>query len=158
MVKTAALTSSEHKVGPIQNLVKNVSDGKCSVAFDLVVDGKLYHLANSYEGVLQEDALCYYAKENARNNLLLDLPGTFKTEAVTVCKEGQAVTPKIKIGDIILASEVKKHKLDKVFNYQGKRCQMFVDQYVVQNETQTYNGVMCQVPGSDTNWQIVDKW
>ena len=83
---------SERNVGPIINLVKDKRMdrgwGYCTVNFDIIIDGKSYHLTETEKGLEQEEALCYYARERARRNLLMDLPGRFKTETKTTCKEG----------------------------------------------------------------------
>ena len=82
---------SERNVGPITNLVKDkrvvANWGYCTVKFDITVDGKTYHLTETEKGLEQEESLCYYARERARQNLLMDLPGRFKTETKTTCKE-----------------------------------------------------------------------
>lgn len=157
-IKSASVSTSEHQVGPIQNLVKDIGRERCTVTFDLVVDGQLYHLNNTYEGTEQPEALCYYARDIARKNLLLDLPGKFVTEQHATCKEGTAVATKLKVGDSIMENEVRRHKMDKEFKYQGRICRLFVDQYDFMNDTRTYNGVICRVQNSGIMWQIVDKW
>lgn len=81
----------EHKVGPIQNLVKdkdyNASNGTCTVKFDIEVNGETYHLEETEKGMENIESLCYYAKERARKNLLLDLGGTFKTQQTVACQK-----------------------------------------------------------------------
>jgi hypothetical protein len=83
---------SERNVGAITNLVKDTRMDRgwhyCTVNFDITVDGKTYHLTETEKGLEREEALCYYARERARRNLLMDLPGRFKTETKTTCKEG----------------------------------------------------------------------
>jgi hypothetical protein len=87
--------TSERDIGPITNLVKDKrmigNWGYCTVKFDITVDGKIYHLTETEKGLEQEEALCYYARERARKNLLMDLPGRFKTETKTTCKETNLV-------------------------------------------------------------------
>lgn len=156
-IKSASLLANEHQVGDIQNLVKDKKMGVCTVNFDIVVDGQSYHLTETEKGLEQEESLCYYAKERARKNLLLDLGGKFKTEAVTSCNEG-AVPTKLKIGDTILETEVGPSPIKKKFKYKGATCRMFQEHYTVDRELRTYNGVICQIDNSDTNWLIVDKW
>jgi len=157
-VKSASLLANEHQVGDIQNLVKDKSMGKCTVNFDIDVDGKTYHLTETEKGLEQDESLCYYAKERARKNLLLNLGGTFKTEAVTSCREGATPPSKLRVGDTILENEVGPSPIKKYFKHNGATCRMFQEHYTVDRKLQTYNGVICQVDNSDTNWLIVDKW
>ena len=84
VIKRQSNLVNEHIVSPIQNLVKDKVElgaaGRCSVQFDIVVDGVKYHLEEVEEGLEQLESLCYYARERARKNLLLDLGGEFKSE------------------------------------------------------------------------------
>ena len=84
--------------------------------------------------------------------------GTFQSEAVISCKEGDTLPPKIKKGDIILENEVAKYKVKKYFTYKGSQCRMFQEHYTVDRELKEYHGVICQSNNSDTNWVVVDKW
>jgi hypothetical protein len=91
VVKTQSNLVTEHKVSPIYNLVKDKEElgasGRCTVRFDIKVDGVEYHLTEEEEGLEQLESLCYYARERARKNLLLDLGGEFRSEAVVACKQ-----------------------------------------------------------------------
>lgn len=82
---------SIREVSPIQNLVEDkVARGyenQCTVRFDLVVNGKTYHLEETEFGLEQMPSICYYAKERARTNLLQDLGGEFKSESVVMCRQ-----------------------------------------------------------------------
>ena len=157
-IKSASILANEHQVGDIQNLIKDKSMGICTVNFDIDVDGKTYHLTETEKGLENEESLCYYARERARKNLLLNLGGKFKTEAVTSCNEGTTPPTKLRIGDTILANEVGPSPIKKTFRYKGAVCRMFQEHYTVDRELRTYNGVICQIDNSDTNWLIVDKW
>jgi hypothetical protein len=157
-IKTASRLANEHRVGNIENLIKHKGQDSCTVEFDIDVDGKTYHLKESEKGWEQVESLCYYARERARKNLLLDLGGEFKTEAITSCKEGDTPPTKLKIGDTILENEVGPSPIKKQFKYKGATCKMFQEHYTVDRKLETYNGVICQVDNSDTNWLIVDKW
>lgn len=81
---------NEHNVSDISNLVKNKKDfgdhGVCDVKFDLAVDGQNYHLEEHEEGLEQLESLCYYAEKRAREHLLLDLGGRFKSESNISCR------------------------------------------------------------------------
>lgn len=89
-VDSSSILVNQHKVSKILNLVKDKEElgasGRCTVTFDLIVDGEMYHLEETEEGLEQLESLCYYARERARKNLLLDLGGEFKTESSVACK------------------------------------------------------------------------
>lgn len=91
VINTTSNLVNQHSVGPIRNLVKDKEEdgvnGRCTVSFDITVDGKSYHLTEEEEGLEQLESLCYYARERARKNLLLDLGGEFKTESTVACKQ-----------------------------------------------------------------------
>lgn len=91
VIKTQSNLVTEHKVGPIRNLIKDKEElgasGRCTVRFDLTVNGVEYHLEEEEEGLEQLESLCYYARERARKNLLLDLGGEFKSESIVACKQ-----------------------------------------------------------------------
>jgi hypothetical protein len=89
-LETTSKLSAKHRVSDIQNLVKDKVDmgymGRCTVKFDLVVNGQKYHLVETEEGLEQLESLCYYARERARRELLLDLAGDFESESELKCK------------------------------------------------------------------------
>jgi len=86
-VVTKSKLVTEHRVGEITNLVKDIDpNGRCTVKFDITVNDTLYHLEETETGYEQIASLCYYARERARKNLLLDLGGEFANESVTSCK------------------------------------------------------------------------
>jgi hypothetical protein len=88
IVDSSSKLVNQHTVGPIRNLVKDKDEnGSCTVRFDITVDGKEYHLEETEDGLEQIESLCYYARERARKELLLDLGGTFKTESTVACKQ-----------------------------------------------------------------------
>lgn len=158
-MKSASLLANEHSVGPISNLVKDKAMGRCTVQFDIEVNGVVHHVTETERGLEQEESLCYYARERGRKNLLLDLGGEFKTEAVTVCREGQVLPPKIKKGDLILETEVGSvSTVPQYFTHKNSKCRMFEEHITRDRKLQTYHGVICQNNGSDTNWLVVDKW
>jgi hypothetical protein len=88
-VDTSSRLANQRKVGEITNLVKDEIEwgakNECIVKFDITVDGTLYHLEESASGLEQMASICYYAKERARKNLLLELGGTFQTESNIKC-------------------------------------------------------------------------
>jgi hypothetical protein len=89
-VDTSSKLVTEHQVSPIQNLVKEEFEfgykNECTVKFDITVNGKTYHLEETETGLEQMASVCYYARERARKNLLLDLGGNFKSEANINCR------------------------------------------------------------------------
>jgi hypothetical protein len=157
-VKSASQLANEHNVGPIVNLVKTKGMDNCTVEFDITVDGVTHHLKEFEKGLENTESLCYYARERARRNLLMDLPGRFKTESVTTCREGESVSRQVKKGDTILETEVGPSPIKNYFKYHNSRCRLFQEHLVVDRELRSYNGVICQIENSDTNWLVVDKW
>jgi len=89
MIDTSSRLINEHHASDIRNLTKEESangwENKCTVHFDIDVDGKTYHLDETETGLEQMPSICYYAKKKARENLLLDLGGDFKSEAKIDC-------------------------------------------------------------------------
>lgn len=86
-VSTSSKLVTQHQVSPIFNLVKDKNEnGSCKVSFDITVNGKTYHLEEYEEGLEQIESLCYYARERARENLLLDLGGEFQAESKISCR------------------------------------------------------------------------
>lgn len=82
---------SERNVGPITNLVKEETKfgykNQCKVNFDLTVDGRTYHLERVEEGLYQMAIICADARDMAREELLLDLGGIFKSDAEFICHQ-----------------------------------------------------------------------
>jgi hypothetical protein len=89
IIDTSSKLVTQHNVGPITNLVKEKEywghKGECTVRFDITVNGETYHLEETEEGMEQLESLCYYARERARRNLLLDLGGKFNSQATVAC-------------------------------------------------------------------------
>ena len=94
-VDTKSNLVTEHKVGPIRNLVKDEFEwgakNECTVKFDMTVDGEVYHLEQTEVGLEQMASICYYAQERARKNFLLDLGGTFKSESNITCRHTDTI-------------------------------------------------------------------
>jgi len=88
-VDTSSKLVTEHIVGPITDLVEEKVEGglngQCTVRFNIAVNGQKYQLEDTYVGWEQTVALCYMARERARKNFLLDLGGSFKSEATMDC-------------------------------------------------------------------------
>ena len=91
---TSSKMVSRQEVGKITNLVKDKQDfgymGRCIVKFDMTVNGKTYHLEESEEGLEQLESLCYYARERAKKDLLLDLGGEYQSETSLTCTQKES--------------------------------------------------------------------
>jgi hypothetical protein len=89
--KTSSRLANEHVVGDITNLVKDEREfgykNQCTVRFDITVNGQIYHLEETREGLEQMASVCYYAREAARKDLLLSLGGKFESDFEMKCKK-----------------------------------------------------------------------
>lgn len=158
-VRSASILGEEHSVGPATNIVKDKSIlGQCLVSFDMTIDGKIYHRDYNRVGFEYQDMLCDQAIERGRNSLLAEVGGRFQTESITVCTDSDFKPTKLKIGDVILESEVGFAKNNKYWKRNGARCRMFQNRSTVDGKPRTYNGVICEADSSDTNWLVVDLW
>lgn len=94
IVTSSAKLVTDHTVGPITNLVTEKMDwgykSECVVKFDITVNGETHHLEESETGLENAYNLCYYAKERARKNLLLELGGSFSSQAVVACRKEES--------------------------------------------------------------------
>ena len=89
----------------------------------------------------------------------IEREGIVANETITVCKEGAVAFPKIKKGDVILETEVNKSRVDVgYFTHRNSRCRLFMENQTFNGKLRVYNGVICQIDNSDTNWLVVDKW
>lgn len=159
--RSASSLVKEHDVSSVTDLVKDTSiPGKCTVTFEIVVDGEDHTLTGSYEGWEQPASLCRIAVDNARSNLLVELGGRFATDSVTVCDDNGStdLVDNVQIGNTILENEVGPSKLNNYFNYHNARCRFFTQRLVKNTILRVYNGVICEVDNSHTNWIVVDKW
>ena len=156
-IRSASINQNQSQVGPVTNLVKNLSTNKCSVKFQIMVNGKNQSLEGSWSGTDPAEYLCNYAIEQTRKEFLVTMGGTFRTDAVTACIEGRAPQKKLKIGDAILEAEVGPSPIKQYFMYDMSRCRMFQERIDTVDRTVTYNGVICQIKHTDY-WRIVDKW
>jgi hypothetical protein len=158
-VRISSVNQNQQQVGPVTNLEKRIVGGKCSVKFQMVVDGETHSVTGESQGMDVEHELCNNAVINARKTLLVNLGGTFKSDTLTKCTDGKAtIKEKVSIGDTILETEVGPSPIKKYFKHKGAKCRMFQDNYEVNRRLVTYNGVICQIDNSDTNWLVVDKW
>jgi hypothetical protein len=157
-LRTASTLVNERELGEVTDLVKTNTYGACRVKFRITVNGEWHDAEAEYKGMYSDYVLCSEAIDKAKTELLINLGGKFKTEAITVCQEGSTPAQKIKIGDTILENEVGQHKDPKYFKYKEARCRMFTEHYNEQGRLVKYEGVICQINNSSTNWLVVDKW
>jgi hypothetical protein len=93
-LETSSKMSSKQKVGKVRNLVKDAVDtghvSRCTVKFDITVDGKDYHLEETELGLERIESLCYYATERAKKELLLELGGDFESKSNLTCRHTES--------------------------------------------------------------------
>ena len=164
-VRSASVLNGQNVVGEVTDLKQTIVPGKCTVQFKLNVNGQWHTVEETQEDRwTKESALCRDAIRYAKEKLLASIGGKFTTEAITVCKEGDARLPKgfepvkLKIGDKILESEAGKSKIENYFTYNNQTCRMFTERYTFKGNAEIYNGVICQNNRIDTNWTVVDRW
>ena len=157
-VRSASINQNQTQVGPVTNLVKNLSANKCSVKFQITVNGTNQSLEGSWLGTEPPEYLCNYAIEQTRKQFLVTMGGTFQAEAITSCSEGRPVQKKIRIGDAILEDEAAPHpKFLHYFTHELARCRVFKETVDTVDKMETYNGVICQIKHTNY-WRVVDKW
>jgi len=156
-IRSASVNQNQTQVGPVTNLVKEFSPRKCSVKFQITVNGKNQSLEGSWSGTEPPEHLCNYAVEQTRKEFLVNMGGTFRTDAVTSCIEGSRPQKKLRIGDAVLEAEAGPSPIKQYFLYELTRCRMFQEQVDTVDKTETYNGVICQIKHTNY-WRVVDKW
>jgi hypothetical protein len=86
-IETYSDLVAQRQVSEILNLKKDIDpNGRCTVNFDLIVDGKTYHLEETEIGWEQIPSLCHYAQQRARKELLLSLPGEYVSKTKVACR------------------------------------------------------------------------
>lgn len=154
MEQTSQMTG-QRSVGAVTDLVKNKSFNKCQVKFRINVDGEWHTVDWTYDGPYQEEVLCQKAVRNGVNEMLLQLPGKFKTESKMVCKAKQAMPVTLgyegKESEFGLDPERKMYfKIDKV-----SKCRMFKGHHA-NGVSNPIEGVICL--NNNELWTIVDKF
>ena len=93
-LETSSKMSAKQKVGKVRNLVKDAVDtghvSRCTVNFDITVDGQSYHLEQTELGLERIESLCYYATERAKKELLLELGGDFESKSNLTCRHTES--------------------------------------------------------------------
>lgn len=156
-IRSASINQNQTQVGHVTNLVKNLSANKCSVKFQIMVDGKNQSLEGSWSGKERPEYLCSYAVEQTRKEFLVSMGGSFRTDAITSCVEGGPIQKKLKQGDAILEAEASTHPIVHYFVHNLARCRLFRETVDTVDKTDTYNGVICQIKHTNY-WRVVDKW
>jgi hypothetical protein len=167
-VRSASVLNGQNQVGEVTDLKQTIVPGKCTVQFRLNVNGQWHTVEETQaDRWTKETALCRDAIRYAKEKLLASIGGKFTTEAITVCREGDANTErlskgfepvKLRIGDKILESEAGKSKIENYFTHKNQTCRMFTERYTFKGNAEIYNGVICQNDRIDTNWTVVDRW
>jgi hypothetical protein len=156
-IRSASINQNQTQVGPVTNLIKEFSPKKCSVKFQITVNGKNQSLEGSWSGTEPPEHLCNYAVEQTRKEFLVNMGGTFRTDAVTSCIEGGRPQKKLRIGDAVLEAEAGPSPIKQYFIHELSRCRMFKEQVDTVDKTETYNGVICQIKHTNY-WRVIDKW
>jgi hypothetical protein len=157
-IRSASINQNQTRVGPVTNLVKNLSANKCFVKFQITVNGTNQSLEGSWSGTEPPEYLCNYAIEQTRKQFLVSMGGTFRTDAVTSCTEGSSIQKKLRIGDAVLEAEAPPHpKFPSYFQHELARCRVFSETVDTVEKTEMYTGVICQIKHTNY-WRIVDRW
>jgi len=167
-VRSSSVLNAQNQVGEATDLKQTIVPGKCTVKFKINVNGKWHTVEETQEDRwTKESALCRDAIRYGKEKLLASIGGEFTTEAITVCREGDANAErlskgfepvKLKIGDRILESEVSKSRIENYFTYNNQTCRMFTERYTFKGNQEIYNGVICQNGKIGNNWTVVDRW
>lgn len=157
-IRSASALTTNRSVGPVLDLERNITQNKCTVRYKIEIDGDMHEVEETKSGQLSDGELCRTAIENGRKNLLTSLGGNFRADSVTVCQTNKPIERRIRIGDTILESEVGTSAVTKLFKHKGAQCRMFTERLAVNGKLKVYNGVICQVDNSTTDWLVVDKW
>ena len=147
--------TSQRTVGAVVDLVKNKSENSCQVKFRIKVDNEWHNVDWTQTGFYQTEVLCQMAIRQGTNDLLVQLPGKFKSESKMVCKSKE---PK----PVILGYEGKETEfgLDqqnpmyfKIGNI--SKCRMFKGHHA-DGVSNPISGVICL--NNNELWTFVDKF
>jgi len=155
MQETSQMTT-QRTVGAVVNLTKDKSHNQCRVRYQLNVDGKLHNVEWTQKGLYQEEILCQMAIRNGTNDLLVKLPGHYRTESVISCKEKTypKLTSRGYEGEEV---EFGYHPMNKQYRRMGtaSNCRFFQDWAGGGNYERT-QGVICE--NNNNLWTVVDKF
>ncbi len=154
-IEQTSQMTARHKIGPVTDLVKTPGNGQCTVEYRLNVNGEWHDVKWTHKGLYQDAVLCQMAIRNGTNQLLVELPGQFKTETKLTCKPKQ----KIPVG---LGYEGKESEfgIDKQRQMYFKvdnisKCRMFKGHHADGVSTRL-DGVICL--NNNELWTIVDRF
>jgi hypothetical protein len=157
-IRSASALTSNRSVGPVLNLERIITKNTCTVRYSIQVNGDMHEVEETKTGEMSDGELCRLAIDSGRKDLLTSLGGNFRADSVTVCQTNKPIERRIQIGDTILESEVGTSTVTKSFKHKGAQCRMFTERLAVNGKLKVYNGVICQVDNSTTDWLVVDKW
>jgi len=155
VVKQTSQMVNQRKVGAVTDLVKNKSPNKCQVRFKINVDGDWHTINWTQEGLWQEEILCADAIRHGTNDLLVRLPGVYKTETITVCTDKPKVLAKGYEG---LETEfgIDRSKFKGYFRAgHAVKCRFFNGFYDSGKEISA-SGVICL--NNNELWTVIDKF
>ena len=155
-VRMASQMVSERKVGAIVNLTKDKSANSCTVKFQVEVDNDWHKITWSHSGYYQEEILCQMAIENGMKELMVRLPGKYKTESITVCGE-RPVPKSVQKGDDGMENEFgKDYRYPNYFKVNNvSKCRKFQNRYIA-GRVLVADGVICE--NKDSFWTVIDKF
>lgn len=154
-IKQTSQMTNQRKVGAVTDLVKTKSPNKCQVRYRINVDGEWHTVNWTQEGLWQEEILCADAVRHGTNDLLVRLPGIYKTETLTVCSDKPKVLAKGYEG---LENEfgIDRSKFKGYFRAdRAVKCRFFKGFYDNGKEMPG-SGVICL--NNNDLWTVVDKF
>ena len=158
IVRSASALMNEHIVGAVTDLKSRTATGFCEVSYLLTVDGEPHHVVGEARGNQPTDLLCKTAIEIGREKLLAGMGGRFRTEAVTVCSEGDHIQSKVRVGDTVLENELARSLVDLYFRHNNTICRLFRERLAEKGQLVVNHGVICQIDATRADWMVVDKW
>lgn len=99
-----------------------------------------------------------WADDCKTTTVVIDRNGVTESETAVVCKEGGDIKSTVKVGDVILESEVGRSKIRKYFSFRNSRCRIFTEHHVANKQLHDHYGVICQTGEDSNQWIVVDKW
>lgn len=159
-VQTSSQLVNEYAVSAPYDVVKTKSSGRCKVQFKLDVNGETHSVSEEAHGMEPDEMLCHRAIAHGRSDVLVNLGGKYRTEAINSCAEGRLDEFKpVKIGQSILENDVLPVPgITKYWNYNNTKCRLFRERYGKNGKLTVNHGVICQTDSIKQNWIVVDKW
>lgn len=155
VIKQTSQMVSQRKVSAVTDLVKTKTPNRCQVRFKINVDGEWHTVNWTQDGLWQEEILCADAVRHGTNDLLVRLPGVYKTETITVCSDKPKILTKGYEG---LETEfgVDRSKFKGYFRAgHAAKCRFFKGFYDNGKELPD-GGVICL--NNNELWTVIDKF